>query len=145
MAKSLRSSEAFRRFILDQLAPLEVTPKSMFGGTGLYARGLFFGIVAMDKLYLKVGESNRRMFEREGMKAFKPYAHRPASMKYYEVPLSVLESAPELERWVRQSIEVAETAERAPQAAARTPAARSSSRATRAPSRGRAARGRTRR
>jgi TfoX/Sxy family transcriptional regulator of competence genes len=145
MAKSLRSSDTFKQFVLDQLEPLDVTPKSMFGGTGLYARGLFFGIVAMDKLYLKVGDRNRRMFEREGMKAFKPYAHRPASKKYYEVPLSVLESAPELERWARQSIEVAEKAGRAPQAAKRTRAARSSSKATRAPSMGRAARGRTRR
>ena len=106
-SKSLRSSDAFRQFVLDQLESLDVTPKSMFGGTGLYARGVFFGIIARDALYLKVDDSNRKMFEREGMKPFKPYPRRSVTMKYYEVPVAVLESVPELERWARRSLEVA--------------------------------------
>ena len=116
--RSLRSSVGFRTFVLDQLEPLNVTPRSMFGGTGLYAGGVFFGIIAMDRLYLKVGDSNRSMFERAGSRPFKPYPGRPLTMRYYEVPVTVLESAPELERWARRSVIVAESELSAPPTAA---------------------------
>jgi TfoX/Sxy family transcriptional regulator of competence genes len=145
MPKSLRSAESFRQFVLDQLESLDVTSRSMFGGTGLYARGVFFGIIAIDRLYLKVDDTNRAMFERKGMKPFKPYAHRPVTMKYYEVPVSVLESAPELERWARLSIAAAERAADETAAAQRTRGARASTRATRRTSTARAAHDRTRR
>jgi len=103
-SKSLRSSDSFRRFVLDQLQGLEVLPRSMFGGTGLYNGQDFFGIIAADVLYLKVDDSNRGMFEMAGMKPFKPYPGRSGTMKYYAVPLDVLESAVELERWARAAI-----------------------------------------
>ena len=142
---SLRSSEVFRQFVLDQLDELDVTPRSMFGGTGLYAEGVFFGIIAMDTLYLKVDDTNRPMFEREGMQPFKPYASRPGTMMYYAVPLAVLESAPELVRWARRSISVAVTpAGRAP-ARERQRAARSAPKPMRATSTAAPRRGRTRR
>lgn len=76
----------------------------MFGGTGLYSAGVFFGIIARDTLYLKVDDANRPMFEREGMRPFKPFADRPMTMRYYAVPVAVLESALELVRWARTSI-----------------------------------------
>ena len=56
----LTVTAAFKTFVLDQLDELgDVTPKSMFGGVGLYQRGVFFGILARDTLYLKVGDPNR--------------------------------------------------------------------------------------
>ena len=76
----------------------------MFGGVGLYHRGIFFGIIAGDALYLKVGDRNRQDYVDAGMKAFKPYSDRSATMQYYEVPLSVLESGPELVRWARRAV-----------------------------------------
>jgi DNA transformation protein len=108
--KSLRSSDGFRQFVLDQLEPLEVRARSMFGGTGLYAGEHFFGIIASDVLYLKVDDVNRDMFVKAGMKPFKPYAGRPVTMKYYAVPLEVLESAAELERWARTAVAAAKRA-----------------------------------
>jgi DNA transformation protein len=105
--KSLRNSDSFRQFVVDQLEPLDVRARSMFGGTGLYSREYFFGIIAADVLYLKVDDTNRGMFEKAGMKPFKPYADRPGTMKYYAVPLAVLESAAELERWARGAIAAA--------------------------------------
>ena len=104
---SLRSSNGFRQLVLDHLEPLDVTARSMFGGTGLYAEGVFFGIIALDTLYLKVDDTNRPLFEAEGMQPFMPYPGRPVTMGYYAVPLGVLESAPELVRWARLSIAVA--------------------------------------
>src|SRR2546421_383285 len=63
--RSLKSTEAFRSFVLDQLEEIgDVTPRSMFGGVGLYHRGVFFGIIARDVLYLKVDEGNRSDYTR---------------------------------------------------------------------------------
>jgi len=67
-----------------------VTPRSMFGGVGLYHRGVFFGIIA------------------RGMKPFKPYRDRPGTMQYYAVPLAVLESAMDLTTWARKAVAAAE-------------------------------------
>jgi DNA transformation protein len=108
---SLAVSESFKKFLLDQLEELgDVTARAMFGGVGLYRRGVFFGIIARDVLYLKVDESSRKDYVRRGMKPFKPYASRPTTMKYYEVPLSVVESPTELARWARKAIECANAA-----------------------------------
>ena len=106
--RSLTVSASFKSFVLDQLEELGgVTSRSMFGGVGLYHRGVFFGILARDTLYLKVGDSNRADYLRAGMKAFKPYPDRSGTMKYYAVPLDVLESAPELAVWAGKAIAVA--------------------------------------
>ncbi len=107
--RSLKVSSGFTSFVLDQLGELgDVTPKSMFGGVGLYHRGIFFGILARDTLYLKVGDSNRADYERAKMKPFRPYPNRGGTMKYHAVPLEVLESPIELALWARKAIAVAE-------------------------------------
>ncbi|HEV3217799.1 MAG TPA: TfoX/Sxy family protein [Vicinamibacterales bacterium] len=106
--RSLKVSAGFKSFVLDQLEELgDVTPRSMFGGVGLYHRGVFFGILARDTLYLKVGDANRADYERARMKAFRPYPNRSGKMRYHAVPLEVLESAPELAAWARKAIAVA--------------------------------------
>src|SRR5512132_3601707 len=106
--RSLTVSAAFKSFVLDQLEELgDVTPRSMFGGVGLYHRGVFFGILARDTLYLKVGDSNRVDYKRARMKAFRPYPNRSGTMKYYAVPLDVLESPTDLAVWARKAIAVA--------------------------------------
>src|SRR5213594_352051 len=107
--RSLKVSAGFKSFVLDQLEELgDVTPRSMFGGVGLYHNGVFFGILARDTLYLKVDDSNRTDYERARMKPFKPYPHRSGTMKYFAVPLEVLESPIELAVWARKAIAVAE-------------------------------------
>ena len=106
--RSLTVSAAFKSFVLDQLEEVgDVTPRSMFGGVGLYHRGVFFGILARDTLYLKVGDSNRADYKRARTKAFRPYPNRSGTMKYYAVPLDVLESPTDLAVWARKAIAVA--------------------------------------
>src|SRR5262245_24738425 len=57
--RSLRVSDGFRSFVLDQLEPLgSIVAKAMFGGVGLYCDNAFFGIIARDVLYLKVDTTN---------------------------------------------------------------------------------------
>jgi DNA transformation protein len=107
----LRVSDGFRRFVLDQLEPVgDVTPRSMFGGVGLYSEGLFFGIIAGDVLYLKVDEGNRRDYEAAGMHPFKPYEERSGTMQYYAVPIGVLENPEELKVWAKKAIAAARRA-----------------------------------
>ena len=107
--RSLRVSDAFRTFVLDQLEELGgVTPRAMFGGVGLYHRGVFFGIVARDVLYFKTDARNRGDYLRAGVKPFVPYADKPArTTRYYPVPIEVLESPPELAAWARKAIAAA--------------------------------------
>jgi DNA transformation protein len=96
----------------------------MFGGVGLYCRGIFFGIIAGDALYLKVDDTTRGDYEAHGMSPFAPYPHRAGTMQYYAVPLNVLESSLDLAKWARKAVAVAERASRSAEPKARAAPAR---------------------
>jgi DNA transformation protein len=105
-------TDSFRVFVLEQLAGVDhIHARAMFGGVGLYAADVFFGILAADTLYFKVDDSNRSAYESAGMKAFQPYADRPMSMSYYEVPAVVIEDPAPLAAWASAAIRVAKGAE----------------------------------
>jgi DNA transformation protein len=100
-------SESYRTFVLEQLARVApVTAKSMFGGVGIYAEGLFFALIAEDRLYFKVDDTTRPDFERRGMEPFRPFEEENA-MGYYEVPADVVEDAAQLGPWMKKAIDVA--------------------------------------
>ena len=112
--RPMRVSASFREFVLDQLAGLDgLRARAMFGGVGLYADDVFFGIVAADELFFKVDDTNRREYETVGSVPFKPYADRAVTMPYYSVPLVVLEDAAMLGEWAARAVAVAETAKAA--------------------------------
>ena len=122
----MRVSGKVRDFVLDQLAGLDgLRAQAMFGGVGLYADEVFFGIVAADVLYFKVDDSTRAEYEAAGSKPFKPYADRAMTMPYYAVPVDVLESAPTLVEWARRAVAAAPSrkpeARRKPGAGSRKP------------------------
>jgi DNA transformation protein len=100
-------SQGFREFVLDQLSGIRgLRTKPMFGCLGLYANDVFFGILADDVLYLKVGMTVRADRERAGAKAFRPYPDKPdVSNSYFSVPPAILEDARELAVWARSAIE----------------------------------------
>jgi DNA transformation protein len=105
---SMRVSSGFRDFVLGQLSEVpSFRARAMFGGIGLYAGETFFGIVAADVLYFKVGDANRPDYERAGASPFVPYADRRMSMSYYSVPPEVLEDPETLGRWAAKSLQVA--------------------------------------
>jgi DNA transformation protein len=106
--KSMRVSSGVRDFVLDQLAGLPgIRDRAMFGGVGLYADDLFFGIVASDILYFKVDDSNRHDYELAGARPFRPYADRAMTMPYYAVPIEIMEDATTLVKWARRAVDVA--------------------------------------
>jgi DNA transformation protein and related proteins len=109
ISRSLKVSDGFKTFVIDQLSSLDnVVPRSMFGGVGLYCRGVFFGIMARDVLYLKADHRNVADYTRAKMKPFKPYNNRPMTMNYYAVPLDVLESGEELVEWAGKAVAAAQ-------------------------------------
>ncbi|HSM23090.1 MAG TPA: TfoX/Sxy family protein, partial [Rubrivivax sp.] len=83
----MAGSKEFVVHILDRLQPLgAVTARAMFGGHGIYCDGVMFALIAEDVLYFKVDDQNRPRFEALGAGPFRPYADRPVTMSYYEVP-----------------------------------------------------------
>jgi DNA transformation protein len=105
-------SHSYRDFVLEQLGRVTtVTGKAMFGGVGIYAQGLFFALIAEDRLYFKADDATRPDFERRGMEPFRPFGENSA-MGYYEVPADVVEDVAQLEPWMHRAIEVAAKAKR---------------------------------
>ena len=102
-------SPGYQTFVLDQLrrAVPAVRARRMFGAVGLYSGDVFFGILAADVLYFKVGDTNRAEYEQAGSKPFKPYADRAMKMPYYNVPTATLEDAATLLAWAGRAIAAA--------------------------------------
>ncbi len=101
---------SYRSFVMEQLEQIStITAKNMFGGVGLYADEYFFALIADDRLYFKVDDSNRSDFEAVAMEPFRPYGDERA-MQYYEVPIEVLEDVDALQRWGEKAIAVARRA-----------------------------------
>ena len=100
---------SFRAYVLEQLgrATPGIRARAMFGGVGIYSGELFFALIDEDTVYFKVDDSNRAMFEAEGMGPFEPYGPGGGSMQYYAVPEEVLEDPEELPAWVEAALSVA--------------------------------------
>ena len=88
--------------------------RRMFGGVGLYSGELFFGLVAFDRLWFKVDDSNRPDYEARGMSPFQPFSDRPTTMSYYEIPADLLDDAEELRVWALRSVAIARRAKKLP-------------------------------
>ena len=97
----------FKDFVLDQLAPLgDVWARAMFGGYGLYADGLFFGLIADDRLFLKTDAETRTAYVERGMQPFQPNA-KQTLVSYHEAPPELLDDQERLVAWARQAVAVA--------------------------------------
>lgn len=103
-------NDSYRDYVLEQLEHFgPVIAKKMFGGIGLFFDGIMFGVIANDVFYLKVDDSTKAEYEKEGMDPFKPFEDKPMIMPYYEVPVDVLENRVQLESWARKALEIART------------------------------------
>jgi DNA transformation protein len=105
----------FREFVLEQLGRVaHVTARSMFGGVGIYADGLFFALMTGEDVYFKVDDTNRGDFEAEGMGPFMPFGDDTHVMQYYQLPAELLEDPDRLRPWVDKSVAVARAAKTKP-------------------------------
>ena len=113
-------SADYLAYVVDQLAGFSsLTSRRMFGGVGLYADGVFFGLIDDDTLYFKVGDANRADYTARGCKAFQPTPGE-ISMSYFEVPADVLEDADALRAWATTAVAVARTKAARPRKQSRT-------------------------
>jgi DNA transformation protein and related proteins len=95
--------DGFKDFVLDQMADLRgITSRAMFGGYGLYQRGIFFGIIHKGRLYFKVSPKTVGLYEKQGMKPFRPNA-KQTFKSFYEVPVDIIEDPEHLAEWATQS------------------------------------------
>lgn len=86
-----------------------VTVRRMFGGAGIYADSTMFALVADGVIYLKAGDSNVAMFEREALPPF-VYSRRQgerAVMSYRRMPDRLYDDPDELAVWARAALAVA--------------------------------------
>lgn len=99
------------RYLVERLrAVVPVESRRMFGGLGLYHEGLFFGLVAGERLYLKVDDATRARFDARECAAFQPFPDRPASLAYREPPEDVVSHAGRLRPWLEDALAAARRA-----------------------------------
>ncbi|MES2957664.1 MAG: TfoX/Sxy family protein [Pseudomonadota bacterium] len=94
---------------LELLAPLgAVRARRMFGGHGLYCDDLFFGLIARERLYLKVDTHSQAGFADAGCEPFVYDAKgRRSTMGYWSVPAEAMESPTLMQPWARQALAAA--------------------------------------
>jgi DNA transformation protein len=98
--------QTFKDQVLDRLAALgDLSSRALFGGHGIYWRGVIFGIVFHDRLYLKVDDGTRGDYLARGMGPFRPN-ERQTLRSYYEVPPEVAADREELITWAKEAIRV---------------------------------------
>lgn len=103
----IRTNE-YLGYVLERLEPIGmISVRAMFGGFGLYYRGVIFGLVAYDELYFKVGEANIAEYKNAGSSPFiYPGKHKPVTMSYWRVPEHILEDNERINQWVLESYKV---------------------------------------
>ncbi|MEM8877755.1 MAG: TfoX/Sxy family protein [Pseudomonadota bacterium] len=99
----------FRDFVQDQLSGLgPVSVRPMFGGAGVYADGVMFGLIAFDTLYFKGDETIAARFEQEGCAPFTYEGKgRPVKMSYWQVPERLFEDPDDMLDWAHQALAIA--------------------------------------
>lgn len=132
----MTASARFIEMLKDALSGAgPVAFRRMFGGAGVYADGVMFGIVEGDALYLKADERTRQAFEDEGQTPFTYQgATRRIALSYWHAPERLYDDPDEMAHWVRRAIgaagRLAEAKGRKHPAGARAGPARKEPRAT---------------
>ena len=88
---------------------LWVTVRRMFGGAGLFADGVMFGLVSGGQIYLKADATTATSFEREQCEPFE-YATKNGKRtltSYWRLPDRLYDDADELAQWARQALAAA--------------------------------------
>ena len=101
----------FSARIVQQLQLLgRVSGRNMFGGVGIYRDGVFFALTADERLFFRVDEATRPVYESAGMSCFQPWPDdKPGFLmrNYYEVPPHVQRHREELCGWASEAAEIA--------------------------------------
>lgn len=113
--------------LLGLVGPVEA--RRMFGGHGIFFRGVMFGLVDDDELFLKTDERCRDRFRDAGCRMW-TYGHMEET-SYWRPPDEAHEDAESMLPWARLSLDAALRAHEAKVAKARAAAARKAEREAR--------------
>jgi DNA transformation protein len=97
-------------FIRDLFQPFGVVSvRPMFGGAGLFADGVMFGLVSGGQIYLKVDATTVSSFEREccGPFEYSTKHGKRALTSYWRLPHRLYDDADGLAQWARQALAAA--------------------------------------
>lgn len=99
----------FVTYLMELLEPLgPVHARAMFGGFGIYLKGIMFGLVADDTLYFKADEKNRPDYEEKGLGPFTyQRGARKFAMSYYRAPAEAVDDARDLCAWAKKAYDAA--------------------------------------
>ena len=94
--------------------------RRMFGGAGIYAGDVMFGLVSDGLIYLKADAGTVPAFERENCAPFQytTKTGKRAVMSYWRLPDRLYDDPVELAQWAKQAIAIAR------QSAVKKPAAK---------------------
>jgi len=97
-------------FIRDLFQPFgAVTVRRMFGGAGLFADDVMFGLVSGGQIYLKADATTVTWFEREccGPFEYSTKHGKRALTSYWRLPDRLYDNADELAQWARHAVQAA--------------------------------------
>ncbi|HEX9241840.1 MAG TPA: TfoX/Sxy family protein [Anaeromyxobacter sp.] len=101
---------SFIAHVLDLLAPVgEVTARAMFGGHGIYAEAVMFGLLDDDELFLKTDDATRATFVEAGCRQWH-YVNKKVRMEntgYFRPPDEAHEDPEAMAPWARLALESA--------------------------------------
>jgi len=107
---------SFAEHAVDILAGVgQVKARSMFGGYGLSLDGISIGLIADDRLYLRIDDSTRAEFESAGSSPFIYQSKNgPMTMKnYWALPEDSVDDPERAAKWGKLAVEAARRAETA--------------------------------
>lgn len=103
-------SAQFKVFVAELFEPFgHVSVRAMFGGAGIFLDGIMFGLVADERIYLKVDDESRKAFEAAGSEpfVFEMKSGEVVAMSYLELPADAYDDPGALREWVRRAYDVA--------------------------------------
>jgi DNA transformation protein len=98
---------AFVQELLEGLGPVRI--RRMFGGAGVYADDVMFGLIDDEVLYLKTDEALRAELAAEGSIGW-VYSRAPGKWEetsYWRLPETALDDPDEAVAWARRALDVA--------------------------------------
>jgi DNA transformation protein len=105
----MAASAGFIELLKDALREIgAVSVRRIFGGAGVYADGVMFGLIADDTLYLKADAETQGAYEAEGLPRFGYEARgKRIDLPYWRIPERLLDDPDEMASWARTALGVA--------------------------------------